>query len=273
MGYEENFDNTEVAEDSLPEGFVEESEESEDIDLESFDLDIDDEDSEEEAAEETEDEDERKPQGTSGGRKEPGYVKQRIAEAIEKERPRIRASLKDEVMQEVEATYAPLRERLIELDAQELVRKGEVKDIETAKELVRYRQGLPAAPKGQEKQARDSSGRFASAPKEDPATTARINMLRHQADAIKADSGPDVIAEFQNNPKVKQKVINGEWDFYDVAREMKKAKPKKPSSPMRSPNGATTSGIELNEIDRMSDKEFERLERRVQSGSVRIGVK
>jgi len=266
MSYEENFDNTEVAEDSLPEGFVEEAEESEDFDIESFDPNIDDEGSEENA-DEAEQEDEQKPQGTSGGQKEPGYVKRRVAEAIEKATPGIRAALVNEVKAELEAMYAPMRERLIEMDARELVASGKVKDLETAKELVRYRQNQPQSTPAPKEQQRDENGRFTATPKEDPATTARINMLRHQADAIKADNGPDVIAEFQNNPKIKQKVISGEMDFYDVARQMKKSGGKKPPAPMRSPNGATTTGAELNAIDTMSDAAFERLERRVQSGA------
>ena len=61
-----------------------------------------------------------------------------MEKALAKERESIRA--------EMEAQYAPIRERLLDMDAQDLVRRGVVKDIETAKELVRYRQGQQSQP-------------------------------------------------------------------------------------------------------------------------------
>ena len=225
--------------------------------------------------EETEEqEEESEPQGTSGKRSEPGYVRKRVDEAVQKAnaetearvRSEERANFDQRLNAELDKRMAPILERLVEMDAQELLRKGTVKDIETARELARYRQGVQSAPAAEPKeQQRNEKGQFASQSKEDPATTARIKMLRHQADSIKAHGGPDVIAEFQNNPRVKQKVISGEMDFYDVEREMKAPK-KRPPSPMRSPNGAT-KGEDINPIMEMSDKEFEKLERRVQSGT------
>ena len=85
-------------------------------------------------------------------------------------------------------------------------------------------------------------------------------MLQHQADSIKADKGPDVIAEFQRNSAVKEKVISGEWDFYDVAKAMRQ---KRPPAPMRSPNGA--SG-QRNSILDMSDEAFANLEKQISEG-------
>ena len=90
-------------------------------------------------------------------------------------------------------------------------------------------------------------------------------MLQHQADRIKAAGGPDVIEEFQNNREIKNKVIRGEMDFYDVAEHLKKqSSSQKPPSPMRSPNGA--SGINPNAIDSMSDEQFDRMERQIKEG-------
>jgi hypothetical protein len=91
-------------------------------------------------------------------------------------------------------------------------------------------------------------------------------MLAHQADRIKEARGIDVIGEFNKNPKIKEKVISGEMDFYDVAEAMSKAKAKKPPAPMRSPNGAT-GGTPLNAISQMTDEQFERLEKRIQGGA------
>lgn len=206
---------------------------------------------------ETPAEEQNQPQGTG----EPGYVQRRIDKALARERDNIKA----EVMAEMEAQYAPIKERLLEMDAQELVRKGTVKDLETAKELLRYRQGQgavpPAAPKAE--QPRQQNGQFA--PKEDPVTSAKIDMLAYQADKIKAQTGVDVISEFSNNPDIKQKVISGEMDFYDVAEMMKTTHKKHPPAPMRSPNGASGQ-TPLNAIETMSDEQFERMERRISQG-------
>lgn len=268
MDFEENMVENELgeemAEDSLPEGLTEESAVPEE---ESFEDILNEDGGEEQSASE---EPEAKPQGT-GGRKEPGYVKQRVAEAVEKTKAELTASLTASitasVKAEMEAQYAPLRERLLEMDALELVRKGVVKDVETAKELVRYRQGLPAQAAQPQEQTRDEKGRFAPAPKEDPVITARVDMLKHQADAIRADGGPDVIAAWKSDPDIKRKVISGEMDFYDVARQLsgKKKTAKKPPAPMRSPNGA--SGSTPNVLESLSDKQFERLEERIRGGA------
>ena len=152
----------------------------------------------------------------------------------------------------------------MEMDAQELVKSHKCGDIETARELVRLRQGQSAqAPAADEEKPRQANGQFA--PKTDPATMARIDMLKHQADSIKAEGGPDVIAEWNSNEEIKKKVIAGEMDFYDVAKQMKQAPKRKPPAPMRAPNGA--SGTNTNAISTMSDEQFARLEKRISEGA------
>ena len=91
-------------------------------------------------------------------------------------------------------------------------------------------------------------------------------MLRHQAERIAENGGPDVRKEFTENSEIKKAVINGEMDFYDVADYLKTKKPsRKPPSPMRSPNGA--SGTNPNAIDSMSDEQFARLEKKIAEGA------
>ena len=187
---------------------------------------------------------------------EPGYVQKRIDKALARERDSMRAA----IMAEIEAQYAPIKERLLEMDAQELVRTGQVKDIEIAKELIRLRNGQPV--REENPQPREANGQYA--PKEDPATMARIDMLKHQADRIKAQGGPDVIAEWNSNEEIKKAVINGEMDFYDVAEQMSKPR-KRPPSPMRSPNGA--NAMHPNAITSMSDEMFEKMEKRISEGA------
>lgn len=232
-------DETEVAEDdALSEGPVEETDESEES-LDSF----------MEEGEPEEEEDKKESQGTS----EPGWIRKRVDKAVSKAVAETEARMKAQF----DAQMAPIRERLLEDEAQKLVQQGTVADLDTAKELLRYRQGLPAPTP----QPRNDKGQFA--PKEDPAVNARIEMLRHQAANIKSRQGIDVIAEWNSNPEFKKKVISGEMDFYDIADAM--SKKKRTPSPMRSPNGA--SGAEKTAIDNMSDAQFARLEKRIKEGA------
>lgn len=210
----------------------------------------------------------QEPQGTGG---EPGWFKKRWDKEVGKLTDQIRA----EVRNEYESQFAPLRERMLEMDAQDLVRSGKVKDLETAKELVRYRNGQPAAaPAAQEPaaQPRQANGQFApksQEPAENPVIQAKVQMLEHQAERIKAAGGPDVRAEFSSNDEIKAKVVSGEMDFYDVADYMKKQPAaKRPPSPMRSPNGV--NGQLKSPIMSMTDKQFDILEKRVKEGGTRF---
>jgi len=90
-------------------------------------------------------------------------------------------------------------------------------------------------------------------------------MLAAQADKIKAKTGLDVIAVFDKNPDIKDAVVNGEMDFYDVAEQMKGQQKRRPPAPTRSSNGA--SGQSPNAIDTMSDEQFARMERKIREGA------
>ena len=193
---------------------------------------------------------------------EPGWIKKRINDAVSKASEQIRESIRAEYEQQ----YAPIREKLLDMEAQDLVKQGIVKSLDVAKELVRYRQGQSPAPTPEkQEQPRKSNGQYA--PKEDAGTSAHIAMLQKQAEKIKAQGGPDVIEAFSSNEEIKRKVIAGEMDFYDVADELKKQTPKRgrPPAPMRSPNGASVS--EKSTIATMSKEEFARLEKRLSEGA------
>lgn len=245
----ENMDDA-VADDTLEEdGVIEEEDESETEDLSSLT----------DAAEEQEHAEEQPKQEPKA--KEPGYVKQRIDKAVQKAIAETRA----EMQAEFDRQMAPIREKMLTDEAKELVKQGEFKSLERAKEYLQLKQGI--APNTQpekqpEQQPRNDKGQYA--PKEDPATTARIRMLAHQADKIKASRGIDVISEYNNNPEIQKKIISGEMDFYDVADQMKGTK-RNPPAPMRSPNGA--SGHSPNAIENMSSEQFKRMEKRISEGA------
>ena len=256
----ENINDVESAAD-LPEGIVEESVES-DLSLdEAMEVLSDGADDQGESTEEeqAQPEDRQPDQQTV---KEPGYVRKRIDAAVAKARA------------EYEKELAPIRERLLEMDAKELVASGKIKDLDTAKEYLRLKQGLPAPSIEEPSQPRNANGQFASQQKtgDDAATMARIDMLKHQAQQIQKNQGVDVIKVFNSDPKVKQRIIAGEADFYDIAAEMSQPKRGKPPAPMRSPNGAATNQP-ANDIMNMSSEQFNRLVKRIQEGNVRIRQK
>lgn len=253
MDFEENMaeEISEQGEDLLPEELTEEPEET------GEDLDSLNEDEEKTAEEE--------PEEAPKAKAEPGYVQKRISKAVDKARAEMQAEFSAQ-MEALKAQYAPIQERLMEMDAQELVKSHKCGDIETARELVRLRQGQPAKA-ADSPQPRDEQGHFVS--KEDRAVSdriqGRIDALKHQAERIKAAGGPDVIAEWKSNKDVQKKVMSGEMDFYDVAEQMKQASKRKPPAPTRSPNGA--SGTQLNAISAMSSEQFARLEKRISEGA------
>lgn len=251
MDYEENMvdiedtDQEAAEEEDFTEDDLSEEEEESAESLDSLN-------GEEEPAEEP-----PRTQGTS----EPGYVQRRIDKALARERENIKA----EVMAQMEAQYAPIRDRLLEMDAKELVRQGEFKSIERAKEYLQLKQGIsPTVTPEKPAQPRQQNGQFA--PKQDPVIQAKIDMLASQADKIKAKTGLDVIEEFSNNPDIKEAVMNGEMDFYEVAEQMQGQPKKRPPAPSRSPNGASGQTAP-NAIDTMSDEQFERMERKISQGA------
>lgn len=175
--------------------------------------------------------------------KEPGYIRQRIDKAVAKALADQRA--------EFERMLEPLRDSMYERQAAQLVEQGEFKSQERALEYVRMKAGasVSAVPQPEpEPTPRDEQGRFV--PREDPKARARAELLSQQAEKIKNNRGIDVMQTFNDDPTVQQKVLSGEWDFYDVAEYHR------PMAPMRSPNGANTGAFN---VSNMSDEQFDRL--------------
>ena len=199
---------------------------------------------------------------------EPGWIKKRVEKAVSKAVAEAVAETKRQMQAEFNQQMEPIRARMMEDEAQELVRNRKVTDIETARELVRLRHNQPAAapaapaPEPVQEQPRNSNGQFAA--KEDPEASARFNFIEQQAQRVQAKTGIDVASEFINTEEVRRKIISGEMDFYDVAEQMKQ-QPKRPPSPTRSPNGASV--YNPNSFMNMTDEQFERMEQKIKGGA------
>ena len=246
----ENEDFDTEADDALPEEIEEEQDESESLDS-LTDEDAEDEDQQPEA----------QPEAPSAS--EPGWIKQRVNKAVQKAIAETEARMQAKFDEQM----APIREKMLNDEARELVQQGEFKSLDRAKEYLRLKQGLPTDPQqaaASQMQPRNTQGQFA--PKQDAGTSARVDMLAHQADRIKEDTGVDVIEVFTNDEDIKQRVISGELDFYDVAKMMQSNGRKQPPAPMRSPNGASGS-VQPNAIQNMSDEQFERMEKKIREGA------
>ena len=185
--------------------------------------------------------------------KEPGWIKQRIGKAVEK----AVAEAEARVTAQYEAMLAPIRESVLDRQAEDLVKSGEFKSLETAKEYVRLKGGVvsaPAAEPDQQKptvQQRDEQGRFVS--NNDAMTHARADLLAKQAQKINADE------------YMKHRVLSGEWDFYDVAESMASPQHNAPV-PVRTSNGGTSPSAVS--ISGMTDDQFRRLQANLANGRI-----
>lgn len=256
---ENTVENVETAaDDALKESLQEEMDASEPIESALQEAVSTDEGTEEESAGTREE---------TSSRKEPGYIRQRIDKAVAK----AVAEAEQRVAQEYERRFAPIMEKMLESEAKDLVRQGEFKSLERAKEYLRLKQGASTPEPAESQPAanerpRDNQGRFAGKDGGDPAVNARAQILARQAEKLKASRGLDVMAEFNENEETRQKVVSGEWDFYDVAEAMDASQGRKRNapSPMRSPNGA--SGSEKSSIASMTKEQFARLEKNISEG-------
>lgn len=193
--------------------------------------------------------------------KEPGWIKQRVNKAVEKAVAEAEARMRSQY----EAILAPIRESAMEREASDLVAQGEFKSLERAKEYLRLKNGMPAeAPAANEpapQPTRDAQGRFTKNEQGDAVTRARADLLAEQAQKIKKNRGVDVMQMFNADDAVKQRILSGEWDFYDVAEQMSATH--RAPSPMRAPNSNSVSGVS---IANMTDEQFARLQKNLASG-------
>lgn len=192
---------------------------------------------------------------------EPGWIKQRVSKAVEK----AVAEAEARVTAQYEAMLAPIRESVLDRQAEDLVKSGEFKTLDIAKEYVRLKGGVQSAKaetkpeaKAEAKaaQPRDEKGRFTE-------THVRADLLAKQAQKIMDRRGLDVMQAFNADETIRNRVLSGEWDFYDVAENM----PQRTSPvPVRTSNGAANTGAVS--ISSMSDEQFKRLQANLANGRI-----
>lgn len=178
-----------------------------------------------------------------------GWIKTRIEKGVAKGLAEAEARIRAEY----EAKYAPLHDAYLNQEADRLVASGKISDREMALDYLK-RGGTVQKPA---EQPRDEHGRFTAKPE----VSQRGNELYQQALTIKAVTGVDVMAMYNTDPAIKQKILDGEWDFKDVYDASKAVKA---PAPVRSSNGVPMGNTS---IANMSDAQFEKLEEALRRGA------
>ncbi len=168
-----------------------------------------------------------------------------------------------------EEKLAKYAERDLQDEAAEMANKRHI-PADLALEYVRMKHGL--APKAEETQARDESGRFASQQGNDSGKAAvqqRAAALMAQAENFErmsdgAVSKDAILEAFQNDESIREAVAKGEMDFIDVGRRLAGGKKSAPHIIKSANNG----GISRRSFANMSDDEFSKFDERVRHGAV-----
>lgn len=202
--------------------------------------------------------------------RKPGWIQQRIEDGVSKRIEDVIAKTVRQTEERVSQRYEPrlqaLQESIVKSEAQNLVNAGEVKSLEVAQELVRRRLGIPLEGAGDTKvnPQRKAYEQPAEEP-EDQSTDVRASMLAKQAKKL-SDKGYDVMAAFNSDPQTKQRVLSGEWDFYDVADSLDSVGKRNAGAPVpvRSPNGKAAGTIDLSKL---TAEQLEEIDKKIASGS------
>lgn len=90
----------------------------------------------------------------------------------------------------------------------------------------------------------------------------RAHELIAQARTIQAVARVDVLALYNTDAEVRQKVLSGEWDFIDVWKTLQPAPT--PPAPVRTANGG--AGASAMNIGAMNDQQFTKLNELLKKG-------
>lgn len=163
-----------------------------------------------------------------------------------------------------EARIRKLEELEIKDEAAKLAEQEHI-SVAIAERLIRAERGVPGSVQPDQEtpapQPRDERGRFTARPQDD--TNEYAQKLLEQADTIKRLTGQDMMALYNGNPDIQNRILNREIDFYGLAEEMRGQKRMPPV--VRSANGQTARHRGIADL---TDEQFDELDRRLEQGAV-----
>ncbi len=187
--------------------------------------------------------------------KEPGWIRGRIDKAVSKalaeQETRLRA--------EFDSILNPIRESVLDRQAEDLVAEGEFKSKERALEYLKLKGGISL--ETPQEQPRNAQGQFVS--NNQPEVDFKAQLLANQAAKIKAKSGVDVMAYFNQNDNIRTQVLSGQMDFYDVLETVQSRQ--NVPAPIRQSNGANVGSVS---VANMTDAQFKKLQENLARGIV-----
>jgi len=178
---------------------------------------------------------------------EPGWLKGRINAAVSKAVSEAEARIRAEY----EQRYAPMQEQMLETQAQKLVADGTIKDLEMAREYLRFKNGNQTAPAPEKPETQE----------EDPKISARADLLARQASKIVNQRGVDVMDMYNKDPEIQRRINSGEWDFYDVLDSVSDSR--RAPAPVRSSNNGGHREVSIRD---MTDAQWKELNKAIDKG-------
>ena len=163
-----------------------------------------------------------------------------------------------------EARIQKLMEYEIKDEAKKLAEQEHISEA-IAERLIRAERGVPGSAQPteptQSAQPRDAQGRFVSRTQDD--SEAYAQKLLDQANTIKRLTGQDMMALYNSDKSIQDRILSREVDFYGLAEEMRGQKQMPPV--VRSANGQANRHRSIADL---TDEQFDELDRRLEQGAV-----
>ena len=165
-----------------------------------------------------------------------------------------------------EARIQKLMEYEIKDEAAKLAEQEHI-SVAIAERLIRAERGVPGSVQPEtpktDPQPRDAQGRFVSRSQDDSQEYAQT--LLDQANTIKRLTGQDMMALYNSDKTIQDRILNREIDFYGLAEEMRDGGQKRMPPVVRSSNGQTARHRGIADL---TDEQFDELDKRLEQGAV-----
>ncbi len=198
--------------------------------------------------------------------KQAGWIQRRIQEGVQKQLQQALVKERARIAAEYDAKLAPLKEAMLQREAEDLVRTGKVASKDIALEYLRLKNGLAPQASQPQQSPRNERGQFVTQEQGQAQEAERYGgMLIAQVKAIEAATGLNVMDAYNADPEVKRRILSREWDFADVLKHMTGQTPAGLPTPTRRPNGQGPAARSVNDL---TGEQFSRMQKYLERGGV-----